>query len=60
LAFFPQAQWLQRAKLPSLFSGACHWSTHMSPAQLAARIRLGLKTLEEESPRWLHPGHAGV
>jgi membrane protein required for colicin V production len=60
LAFFPRAHWLERAKLPPLFFGACHLSTHMSPAELAARVRLGLKTLEEESPRWLHPGHGEV
>jgi hypothetical protein len=27
----------------------------MSPDQLAKRVRSGLKTLEEESPEWMHP-----
>jgi membrane protein required for colicin V production len=56
VAFFPNAQWLTKAHLPRLFFGACHLSTHMSPAELAERIREGLRTLEEESPLWLHPG----
>ena len=55
IAFFPKAHWLAEAKLPRLFFGACHVSTHMSPAELAERVRQGLKTLEEESPRWMHP-----
>jgi membrane protein required for colicin V production len=56
VAFFPRAQWLTEAKLPRLFFGACHLSAKMSPADLAQRVRLGLKALEEESPQWLHPG----
>ncbi len=56
LAFFPKAHWLREAKLPKYFFGACHLSTQMSPAELARRVRKGLKELEEESPEWLHPG----
>jgi membrane protein required for colicin V production len=54
LAFFPRAHWLMAGKLPRMFFGACHVSTHASPAELAKKVRLGLKTLEEESPGWLH------
>lgn len=57
VAFFPQAHWLAEAKLPRMFFGVCHLSTHMSPAELAARIRHGLTAMEEESPYWMHPGH---
>jgi hypothetical protein len=32
----------------------------MSPAELAERVRQGLKVLEEESPRWLHPESGGI
>jgi hypothetical protein len=39
-----------------MFFGACHLSTHMSPADLAERVRDSLKILEQESPWWLHPG----
>lgn len=53
-AFFPSSHWLTEAKLPRLFFGACHLSTRVSPEDLAQRIRLGLQTLEDESPRWLH------
>jgi membrane protein required for colicin V production len=55
VAFFPRASWLTEAKLPRLFFGACHVSARMSPDDLALRVRLGLKELEEESPKWLHP-----
>ena len=57
IAFFPKAHWLAEAKLPHLFFGACHVSTHMSPAELAERVRRGLRELEEEPPRWLHQGN---
>jgi|CZKF01.1.fsa_nt_gi membrane protein required for colicin V production len=57
LAFFPRAHWLTAATLPRYFFGACHLSTQMDPADLAERVRRGLKTLEDESPQWLHPGN---
>jgi membrane protein required for colicin V production len=57
VAFFPRAHWLAEARLPRLFFGACHLSTHMSPADLAQRVQHGLRLLEEESPEWLHPGN---
>jgi membrane protein required for colicin V production len=60
VAFYPQAHWLVEAKLPKMFFGACHLTTHMSPQQLAERVRDGLKMLEQESPQWMHPGSAGL
>jgi membrane protein required for colicin V production len=60
VAFFPKAHWLAEAKLPRLFFGACHLSTNVSPAELAGRVRQGLKVLEEESPRWMHPSSGGL
>jgi membrane protein required for colicin V production len=60
VAFFPQAHWLTEARLPKMFFGACHLTTHMSPAELAERIREGLRMLEKESPRWMHDGIAGL
>ena len=60
VAFFPRAGWLAEARLPRLFFGACHVSAHMSPADLAQRVRDGLKIVEMESPPWLHPGGRGV
>lgn len=58
VAFYPKAHWLAEGKLPKRFFGACHLSTHMSPEALARRVREGLKTLEEESPPWMHPNHS--
>jgi len=55
VAFYPQAHWLVEARLPRHFFAACHLSTHMSPTQLAERVKAGLKTLEGEMPSWLHP-----
>jgi len=57
VTFFPEEHWLAEAKLPKMFLGTCHLSAHLTPAKLAGRIRQGLKTLEEESPRWLHPNY---
>jgi len=54
-AFFPDSQWLEYARLPKLFFGACHLSTHVSPAELAHRVREGLQVFEHNSPEWLHP-----
>jgi membrane protein required for colicin V production len=58
VAFYPQAHWLVEARLPRHFFAACHLSTRMSPEQLAQRVRAGLRSLEEESPEWLH-SHEG-
>jgi len=55
VAFFPTSRWLVEGKLPKQFFGVCHLSTHISPTELAQRVRAGLKTLEEESPEWMHP-----
>ncbi|MGD0546573.1 MAG: CvpA family protein [Terracidiphilus sp.] len=59
LAFYPGARWLEQARLPRLFFGACHFSARMSPEELAYRLRHGLSVLEEEAPQWLHPGGGG-
>jgi membrane protein required for colicin V production len=60
VAFFPKAEWLEEARLPRMFFGACHLSAQMSPAELAERVRQGLRFVEEESPQWLHPGNGGL
>ena len=59
VAFFPRAGWLVEGRLPRMFFGACHLSTHMSPAELAQRVRRDLRMLEQESPHWLHPESHG-
>lgn len=55
LAFYPGTRWLEEARLPRLFLGACHFTARMSPEELAHRLRHGLSVLEEEAPQWLHP-----
>ncbi len=57
VAFFPKAHVLSEARLPRMFFGACHLSTHVTPQELAQRIREGLRTLEDETPGWMHPGN---
>ena len=55
VAFFPKAHWLEQARLPRLFFGACHLSARMSPHELEQRVRDGLMELEENTPGWMHP-----
>lgn len=57
VAFFPGQHWLAEAKLPQRFVGALHLSTHVSPGVLGTRVRNGLRQLEDESPKWMHPGN---
>ncbi len=57
VAFFPRSPWLLEGKLPRQFFGVMHLSTHVTPEDLARRTREGLRTLEEESPEWMHPEH---
>jgi membrane protein required for colicin V production len=60
VAFFPSAQWLTDSRLPSKFFGACHLSTHVSPGDLAERVRTGLKELKERTPGWMHPASGAL
>lgn len=55
VTFFPQARWLVNSRLPRQFFGACHLSASLTPSDLAERVRKGLHSLEQESPRWMHP-----
>ncbi len=54
VAFFPQEQWLAESTLPRMFFGALHVSTHMTPSELAGRVRSGLRAVENESQHLLH------
>ena len=55
VAFFPRAQWLAESHLSRRFFGALHVTAQMTPAELAQRVRHGLRLLEQESPSWMHP-----
>jgi len=57
VAFFPQEQWLAESNLPRMFFGALYVSTHVTPSDLSARVRSGLRAVEEESQRVLHSNH---
>jgi membrane protein required for colicin V production len=54
VAFFPDTHWLMDSKLPRHFFGALHLTTRVSPDELAMRVRLGLKLLQEGTPDWMH------
>jgi membrane protein required for colicin V production len=53
-AFFPGVEGLHHSKYAPPFIGACRAVTHMSPNELAEKIRDGLKKIEEATPNWLH------
>jgi membrane protein required for colicin V production len=57
VAFFPQEQWLAQSNLPRMFFGALHVGTHVTPSELSERVHTGLRSIEEQSPVWMHPGH---
>jgi membrane protein required for colicin V production len=49
VAFFPKTDWMAGSRLPPLFFGACHLSTHVTPSDLGDKITEGLRTLELET-----------
>jgi membrane protein required for colicin V production len=49
VAFFPKTDWLAGARLPPMFFGACHLSTHMTPSELGDKVTEGIRTLELET-----------
>lgn len=59
VAFFPQTEWLTEAELPHYFIGALHMSTHVTPDELSAKVREGLRTLEHDTPKWMHEKNGG-
>ena len=57
VAFLPNTQWLTQSRLPRYFFGVCHLSTHVSPEGLSEKVRTELRTLEEQTPEWMHQNH---
>lgn len=55
LAFFPKSTWLDDAKLPKYFYGACQATTSLSPGELANRVHRGIEEMKERAPEWMHP-----
>jgi len=59
VAFFPQTEWLTQAKFPQMFFGALNVGTHVTPDELSGKVLDGLRTLKQESPKWLHEKNGG-
>ena len=59
VAFFPQTAWLTQAELPRFFIGACHLSTSLTPDDLSEKVQQGLKTLNHDTPQWMHEKNGG-
>ncbi len=57
VAFFPEEHWLAESNLPRMFFGALHVSANVTPKDLSARVHTGLKSIEEQSEKWMHSGH---
>jgi len=55
LAFFPGARWITNARLPRHFLFLSHVGVHISPGQLADKIRFSLDTLHQHSSTDLPP-----
>ncbi len=54
-AFFPRNRWLDHSQLAPYFLAAAHTSTAVTPAELGARIRDGVKLIRDAQPDWLKP-----
>ncbi len=54
-AFWPQAVWLRRSRLAPGFLVMAREATVVAPADLAGRIRSGVRDLRKEQPDWLKP-----
>lgn len=54
-AFWPQATWLRRSQLAPAFLAMAQGTAAVAPADLAGRIRSGVKELRKEQPEWMKP-----
>jgi membrane protein required for colicin V production len=54
-AFLPHLSWLEESRLAHYFLNAAHETAVVTPADLAERIRTGVKTIERAQPDWLRP-----
>jgi membrane protein required for colicin V production len=58
-AFFPSCGWLNHSRFAPYFLSAAHTSAAVTPEQLGARIRDGVRIIRNTQPDWLKP-HAEV
>lgn len=54
-AFCPHAGWLQRSRLAPGFLAMARQAAVVAPADLAGRIRSGVRDLRNEQPDWMKP-----
>jgi membrane protein required for colicin V production len=54
-AFLPQKTWLEHSQFATYFLNAAHQTAAVTPADLANRIRDGVRTIREAQPDWLRP-----
>ncbi|HVJ07287.1 MAG TPA: CvpA family protein [Acidisarcina sp.] len=54
-AFLPHFSLLDESRLAHYFLNAAHETAVVTPADLAGRIRAGVKTLQDAQPDWLRP-----
>lgn len=54
-AFLPRRKWFDESRLAGYFLSTAHATANITPGELSAKIRSGLRKLEEERPAWL-PG----
>lgn len=52
-AFLPHLKWLEESRTASYFLSMAHHFAVITPAELADRIRAGIKVIEQAQPDWL-------
>jgi membrane protein required for colicin V production len=51
-AFFPRTTWLKDSRLASYFLSMAHTTTAITPTDLGARIRSGVRVIRDAQPIW--------
>jgi membrane protein required for colicin V production len=54
-AFFPRSGWLDHSRLAPYFLTAAHTTAAVTPVELGARIRDGVRIIRDAQPDWLKP-----
>lgn len=59
-AFFPRTPWLKDSRLAPYFLSMAHATTVVTPSDLGARIRSGVRMIRDAQPIWLKLDANGV
>jgi len=54
-AFFPRTTWLRDSRFAPYFLSMAHSSAVVTPSDLGARIRSGVRNIRNAQPEWLRP-----